>query len=139
MDKHTLAKAIFLHRLTSNVPIPDDMYERQHPAMKQSFITEAEGIIAMLDTILPQEGDKYRKMALILRDYEVSPFGEVLCAACHHSHSDGSWTERDPNDGTCWNAGSLVCGCPKFITPAVHRIRMDEWKRRREREAAATK
>ena len=63
------------------------------------------------------------KIVAILDDYPVSPWGEVLCASCNHPHTDGAWSESDPDDGTCWNAGSLVCGCPKFITPPVKRMR----------------
>jgi hypothetical protein len=44
---------------------------------------------------------------------------EPKCVRCGHGHNEGSWSDRDPDDGTCWNAGSLVCGCPKFITAPV--------------------
>ncbi len=62
-------------------------------------------------------------------EYEVR-YGQPLCASCHHPHTDGAWVETDPNDGTCWSAGALVCGCPKFITPAVKRMRMADYERR---------
>lgn len=46
-----------------------------------------------------------------------------LCAFCHHGHTEAAWSDKDPDDGTCWNAGALVCGCPKFITQDVADIR----------------
>jgi hypothetical protein len=48
---------------------------------------------------------------------------EPVCQYCGHGHTEAAWSDRDPDDGTCWNAGSLVCGCPKFITPQVAAIR----------------
>jgi hypothetical protein len=66
----------------------------------------------------------------ILKEYEVSDWGVPLCAFCKHGHTEAAWSDRDENDGTCWNAGALVCGCPKFITPAVARIRKAEWERK---------
>ena len=64
-----------------------------------------------------------KKIVAILEDYPVSQWGEILCASCNHGHTEGAWSESDPDDGTCWNASSLVCGCPKFITPSVKRMR----------------
>ena len=75
--------------------------------------------------------DEHTKVVTILSDYNISPWGEVLCASCKHPHSEGAWSDRDPDDGTCWNAGSLVCGCPKFITPSVQKMRLERAKRNR--------
>jgi hypothetical protein len=39
------------------------------------------------------------------------------CARCHHSHKELPWSEKDKEDGTCWDtSGPLICGCPKFIS-----------------------
>lgn len=64
------------------------------------------------------------RLAVIAEDVLVNEFGEPLCASCKHGHTEAAWSDRDPDDGTCWNAGSLVCGCPKFITPSVQAMRI---------------
>ena len=71
------------------------------------------------------------RRAGVADDVILSSFGEPLCARCHHPHTDAAWVSSDPDDGTCWNAGSLVCGCPKFITPAVQKMRQERWERER--------
>ena len=65
--------------------------------------------------------------ARVAEDVRLNQFGEPLCAVCEHGHTEFAWSDRDPDDGTCWStAGPLVCGCPKFITPAVQRIRLSK-------------
>ena len=61
----------------------------------------------------------------------VNDWGTPICAACKHGHDEGSWSDRDPNDGTCWSAGAFVCGCPKFITQSVAEIRRKESERKK--------
>lgn len=41
-----LARLMFLYRTSSNVPLPEDFWERQSPAMRAPFIAEAEAIAA---------------------------------------------------------------------------------------------
>ena len=44
-----LAKQLFLYRTSSNIPLPEDFWERQSATMREPFIAEAGALIAGLD------------------------------------------------------------------------------------------
>lgn len=72
---------------------------------------------------VPQRGDHDYGLSLRPLDSPSEGTLDPLCARCKHGHTEAAWSDKDPNDGTCWSAGFMVCGCPKFITPAVAAIR----------------
>ena len=49
MTVETLAKALFLYRTSSNVPLPDDYWERQSASMRGPFIDEAQAVLVALE------------------------------------------------------------------------------------------
>lgn len=85
-------------------------------AVFNAILADIDARLAALNAVPPEPLDGLDP------EYEVA-FGQPLCADCRHPHADAAWVNTDPDDGTCWSAGSLVCGCPKFITPAVRRRR----------------
>jgi hypothetical protein len=92
-----------------------------HWSVKGSDLIDRNEVLRLITGRQQKDG---LKLVQISEDVIVSAWGEPLCAQCKHPHTDGSWSDTDPDDGTCWSAGSLVCGCPKFITPAVQRLRL---------------